>query len=158
MFVGLRLLSYEDLCRQAISKSYPEGLCRPGHRAEEQRDRARVEKAFVALARARTADILGGKPNPENAPRDPLDEEPLKNIFTPIWSGPCFHEFLALGVPVRGSSSLLPGLSLVLLDGIGVAEDRLFGVVREALIEDEISDWLRRNADLSDIESLKATD
>jgi hypothetical protein len=99
MFVGLRLLSYEDLCRQAIRKSHPEGLCRPGHRAEEQRDRARVEKAFVALALARTADILGGKLNPEYAPRDPLDEEPLKDIFTPIWSGPCFHKFLALGVP-----------------------------------------------------------
>jgi Domain of unknown function (DUF5069) len=57
---------------------------------------------------------------------------------------------------VRGSSALLPGLSLVLLDGIGVTEDRLFGVIREALIEDEIFDWLRQNADLSDIESLNA--
>jgi hypothetical protein len=57
---------------------------------------------------------------------------------------------------VRGSSSLLPGLSLVLLDGIGVTEERLFGVVREASTEDEISDWLPRNADLSDIESLNA--
>ena len=53
---------------------------------------------------------------------------------------------------VRGSSPLLPGLSLVLLDGVGVREDRLFDVVREASAENEIADWLRKNADLSNIE------
>ena len=51
---------------------------------------------------------------------------------------------------VRGSSSLLPGLSLVLLGGIGVTEDRLFEVVREASSEDQIQPWLRQNANLSD--------
>ena len=57
---------------------------------------------------------------------------------------------------VRGSSPLLPGLSLVLLDGIGVAEDRLSDVVRQASVENEIADWLRKNADLSKIESVNA--
>jgi hypothetical protein len=53
---------------------------------------------------------------------------------------------------VRGSSPLLPGLSLVLLDGIGVTEDRLFRIVEQASIENEIADWLRKNADLSNID------
>jgi Domain of unknown function (DUF5069) len=55
---------------------------------------------------------------------------------------------------VRGSSPLLPGLSLVLLDGIGVTEDRLLRIVEQATTEDEIADWLRKNADLSNIESV----
>ena len=50
---------------------------------------------------------------------------------------------------VRGSSPLLPGLSLVLLDGIGVTEQRLLEVVERASVEEEIADWLRQNADLS---------
>jgi uncharacterized protein DUF5069 len=53
---------------------------------------------------------------------------------------------------VRGSSPLLPGLSLVLLDGIGVTEDRLFRIVEQASVENEIADWLRKNADLSNIQ------
>jgi Domain of unknown function (DUF5069) len=57
---------------------------------------------------------------------------------------------------VRGSSPLLPGLSLVLLDGIGVTEDRLFDVVQKASAENEIADWLRKNADLSNIELVNA--
>lgn len=55
---------------------------------------------------------------------------------------------------IRGSSPLLPGLSLVLLDGIGVAEEGLFEVVRQVLVEDEIAAWLRKNADLSRIAAL----
>jgi hypothetical protein len=50
---------------------------------------------------------------------------------------------------IRGSSSLLPGLSLVLLDGIEVTEQRLLEVVERALVEEEIADWLRLNGDLS---------
>ena len=50
---------------------------------------------------------------------------------------------------IRGSSPLLPGLSLVLLDGIGVTEQRLLEVVERASVEEEIADWLRQNADLS---------
>jgi len=52
---------------------------------------------------------------------------------------------------LRGSSQLLPGLSLVLLDGIGVTEDSLFKIVEQASTENEIADWLRKNADLSNI-------
>ena len=50
---------------------------------------------------------------------------------------------------VRGSSPLLPGLSLVLLDGIRVTEQRLLEVVERASIEEEIADWVRQNGDLS---------
>jgi hypothetical protein len=49
-FVGLRLLSYEDLCRQAIGKSDPEWPLPPQSRAEEQKHRASVEKAFCCLS------------------------------------------------------------------------------------------------------------
>jgi Domain of unknown function (DUF5069) len=52
----------------------------------------------------------------------------------------------------RGSSRLLPGLSLVLLDGIGVTEDRLFTIVEQASDENQIADWLGKNADLSKVE------
>ncbi|HXO96922.1 MAG TPA: DUF5069 domain-containing protein [Chthoniobacterales bacterium] len=52
---------------------------------------------------------------------------------------------------IRGSSPLLPGLSLVLLDGIGVTEQRLLEVVERASVEEEIADWLRQNGDLSTI-------
>jgi hypothetical protein len=44
------LLSYEDLCRQAISKSHPERPLPPSDCAEEQRDRASVERAFCCLS------------------------------------------------------------------------------------------------------------
>ena len=52
---------------------------------------------------------------------------------------------------IRGSSPLLPGLSLVLLDGIGLPEQRLLEVVERASVEEEIADWLRQNGDLSTI-------
>jgi hypothetical protein len=55
---------------------------------------------------------------------------------------------------LRGSSQLLPGLSLVLLDGIGVTEDSLLKIVEQASAENEIADWLRKNADLSNIASV----
>jgi hypothetical protein len=55
---------------------------------------------------------------------------------------------------VRGSSPLLPGLSLVLLDGIRVTEQRLLEVVERASIEEEIADWVRQNGDLSTIAAL----
>jgi Domain of unknown function (DUF5069) len=55
---------------------------------------------------------------------------------------------------VRGSSPLLPGLSLVLLDAIGVTEDRVLEIVEQASVENDIADWLRENADLSNIESV----
>jgi hypothetical protein len=52
---------------------------------------------------------------------------------------------------VRGSSPLLPGLSLVLLDGIGVTEECLLGIVQQAPVEEEIANWLRENADLRNV-------
>jgi Domain of unknown function (DUF5069) len=55
---------------------------------------------------------------------------------------------------IRGSSPLLPGLSLVLLDGIGVTEQRLLEVVERASVEEEIADWVRQNGDLSAIAAL----
>jgi hypothetical protein len=55
---------------------------------------------------------------------------------------------------IRGMSIALPGLSLVLLEGIGVAEERLLEVVGRASVEDEIARWLRENADLSGVEAL----
>ena len=51
---------------------------------------------------------------------------------------------------IRGSSPLLPGLSLVLLDGIGVTEQCLLDVVERASVEEEIADvflYLVRLAD-----------
>jgi nitrile hydratase len=47
-----------------------------------------------------------------------------------------------------------PGLSLMLLDGIGVTEEWLLEIVQKVSVEDEIADWLRRNADLSSVASL----
>ena len=47
-----------------------------------------------------------------------------------------------------------PGLSLMLLDDIGVTEEWLLELVQKVSVEDEIADWLRRNADLSSVASL----
>jgi Domain of unknown function (DUF5069) len=55
---------------------------------------------------------------------------------------------------IPGSSPLLPGLSLVLLDGIGVTEQRLLEVVEQASVEEEIAEWIRQNGDLSAIAAL----
>jgi hypothetical protein len=55
---------------------------------------------------------------------------------------------------IRGSSPLLPGLSLVLLDGIGVTEEHLFEIVERASVEDEIADWIRKDVDLSSVAAL----
>jgi hypothetical protein len=52
---------------------------------------------------------------------------------------------------VRGSSPLLTGLSLVLLDGIGVTEECLLNVVQRASVEEEIANWLRKNVDLRNV-------
>jgi Domain of unknown function (DUF5069) len=52
------------------------------------------------------------------------------------------------------TTAFVPGLSLALLDGIGVTEDCLLEVVQAVSVEDEIADWLRRNADLSSVASL----
>ena len=41
-----------------------------------------------------------------------------------------------------------PGLSILLLNGIGVTEQDLLKRIREASVEDEIANWLRKNADL----------
>ena len=59
------------------------------------------------------------------------------------------------GYTIRGMNTALPGLSLVLLDGIGVSEGRLLEVVAGASVEDEVAQWLRQNANLSQTESLK---
>ena len=55
---------------------------------------------------------------------------------------------------IRGSSPLLPGFSIVLLDGIGVTDDRLLKIVEHAEVEQEIAHWLRRKADLSSVDTL----
>src|ERR1700726_3858291 len=47
-----------------------------------------------------------------------------------------------------------PGLSLMLLDDIGVTEECLLEIVQQALVEHEIADWLRRNANLSRVASV----
>jgi hypothetical protein len=47
-----------------------------------------------------------------------------------------------------------PGLSLMLLDDIGVTEEWLLELVQKVSVEDEIADWLRRNADPSSVASL----
>src|ERR1700724_4106769 len=47
-----------------------------------------------------------------------------------------------------------PGLSLMLLDDIGVTGEWLLELVQKVSVEDEIADWLRRNADLSGALSL----
>jgi hypothetical protein len=60
------------------------------------------------------------------------------------------------GYTIRGMSTALPGLSLVLLDGIGVSEGRLLEVVAGASVEDEVAQWLRQNANLSQTESLNS--
>jgi hypothetical protein len=52
---------------------------------------------------------------------------------------------------VRGSSPLLPGLSLVLLDGIGVTQECLLNVVQRASVEEEIANWLRESVDLGNV-------
>jgi len=55
---------------------------------------------------------------------------------------------------VRGSTTLLPGLSRVLLDGIGVTEERLLELAHSVSTEEQIADWLLRNTDLSNVASL----
>src|ERR1700730_12785461 len=50
---------------------------------------------------------------------------------------------------IRGSTNLLPGLSLLLLDGIGINEEKLLQAVAEAATEEDICAWLRENGDLS---------
>jgi hypothetical protein len=52
---------------------------------------------------------------------------------------------------VRGSNPLLPSLSLVLLDGIGVTGESLLDAVQRASVEEEIANWVRENADLRNI-------
>jgi Domain of unknown function (DUF5069) len=47
-----------------------------------------------------------------------------------------------------------PGLSLMLLNDIGVTEKCLLEIVQKVLFEHEIADWLRRNADLSNVASV----
>jgi hypothetical protein len=47
-----------------------------------------------------------------------------------------------------------PGLSLMLLDDIGVTEACLLEIVQRVSVEHEIGDWLRKNADLSTADSL----
>ena len=45
-------------------------------------------------------------------------------------------------------------MSLLLLDDIGVTEKSLLEIVQKVSVEQEIADWLRRNADLSSVASL----
>jgi hypothetical protein len=47
-----------------------------------------------------------------------------------------------------------PGLSLMLLNDIGVTEECLLEIVQQVSVEQEIADWLRRNANLSRVASL----
>src|SRR5260370_28347491 len=47
-----------------------------------------------------------------------------------------------------------PGLSLRLLDGNGVTEEWLLAILQKVLVEEEIADWLPRNAHLSRLASM----
>jgi hypothetical protein len=42
-----------------------------------------------------------------------------------------------------------PGLSILLLDSLGLSEKDLFELVQEVRAEEEIADWLRKTVDLS---------
>src|SRR5215468_263115 len=42
-----------------------------------------------------------------------------------------------------------PGLSILLLHGLGLSEKALFQVVQQARAEEEIANWLQRSVDLS---------
>ena len=48
-----------------------------------------------------------------------------------------------------------PGLSILLLNGIGVTEEHLLKRIREASVEDEIANWLRKNTDLLSVGDIK---
>jgi hypothetical protein len=50
-----------------------------------------------------------------------------------------------------------PGLSILLLNGIGVTEEHLLKRIREASAEDEIANWLRKNADLLSVGDINET-
>jgi Domain of unknown function (DUF5069) len=50
-----------------------------------------------------------------------------------------------------------PGLSILLLNGIGVTEEHLLKRIREASAEDEITNWLRKNADLLSVGDINET-
>jgi hypothetical protein len=52
------------------------------------------------------------------------------------------------------TTAFAPGLSLMLLDDIGVTEECLLEIVQKVSVEHEIADWLRRQADLSRVVSL----
>jgi hypothetical protein len=47
-----------------------------------------------------------------------------------------------------------PGLSLMLLNEIGVTEECLLEIVGQVSVEQKIADWLRKNANLSRVASL----
>jgi hypothetical protein len=52
------------------------------------------------------------------------------------------------------TTAFAPGLSLLLLDDIGVTEECLLEIMQKVSVEHEIADWLRRNADLSSVATL----
>ena len=49
------------------------------------------------------------------------------------------------------------GLSILLLNGIGVTEEHLLKRIREASVEDKIANWLRKNADLLSVGDINET-
>jgi hypothetical protein len=55
---------------------------------------------------------------------------------------------------IEGTVPGLPGLSLILLQGIKVTPEDLEAVIAAASCEADVTDWLREHADLSDIEGL----
>jgi Domain of unknown function (DUF5069) len=55
---------------------------------------------------------------------------------------------------IEGTVPGLPGLSLILLQGIKVTPEDLEAVIAAASSEANVTDWLREHADLSDIEGL----
>ena len=55
---------------------------------------------------------------------------------------------------VGGSMKVLPGLSSVLLEGLGITQEQLRVVVGSAACEGEVSQWLKQNAELPDPEAL----
>ena len=55
---------------------------------------------------------------------------------------------------ITGTVPGLPGLSLILLEGIKVKQDDLQAAIASASTEEEVLSWLRKHADLSNIDAL----
>jgi len=55
---------------------------------------------------------------------------------------------------IEGTVPGLPGLSLILLQGIKIKPEDFQALIAAASCEDDVMEWLRQHADLSDIDAL----